>query len=593
MWLVVAAVTLGAFAEDGVRLASRVLLDRATFLSPQHLWRGPLLNLAVLVIPAMLVMALGPAARRANRLVILGSFFVAMEVLLLFPRVALWAAALLALGVAVSAGRMADRYASTILRLARALSIACVVVALSWGVGFNVWRYVAGNRAIAALPAAAPAAPSVILIVLDVVRAQSMGLYGEPAPTTPFLERFAASCVNYTRAIAPSSWTLPSHSTLFTGRWPTELSADWDVPLDDEYPTLAEHFSAGGYATGAAVANYLYTYYEFGLNRGFAHYDDYGISLGETGNRTVVGDRLARTWNQLTGGDWVPGRKRAGEVQEDIWGWIDRQDGRPVFVFLNWYDAHDPYDPPGEWREPFAMSEPPGRRTDPVDPAPGREVVNEEYRAYLGSIAHLDGELETLVAELERRDMLENTLLVITSDHGEEFQEHGLLRHGHTLYLPSIHVPLLICPPGGRAADLRPTVETPVSLRDVPQTILATTGLDLLGPRWPGYDLLALAEQGGTPTDERTACRSPAVSFVRRPPGEGPWMEGSSEVIRSVVEGRFHLIATDRGVEELYDIDTDPMEQQDLRSTPVADSVLPSLRAALDDPDPCGDSVAP
>lgn len=582
LWIVVAAAFAGALGESGLRFASRVLLHRPTPLDPQSVWLGPLLNLAVLAAPMAVVAAVGHAQRRPVRLVFLGVFYASLQVLLLVPPVGIVADAVLALGIASVAARYTARQPSAGVRRARWLSMvlvgaSVVLVALTAGGG-----YLRERHALATLPPISTPKPNVLLVVLDAARAQSMGLYGGPVKT-PFLSRLASQCIDYRRAIAPSSWTLPSHASMFTGRWPQNLTADWTVPLDRRFPTLAERLAAHGYATGAAVGNFLYTTYEFGLSRGFAHYDDYPAELSDAGMRSTIGDHIARAWNRIAHDYVVPGRRTAGAIRKDILRWIDARDGRPFFVFLNWYDAHSPYDPPPPWRHAYTTGEPPTRgvvlQTDHLDSA----MVDGLRDAYRGSIGYLDSELDSLVRDLGRRDLLRHTVLIVTADHGEEFAEHGYLEHGATLFYPALHVPLLICPPPNDALGGQ-RVDEPVSLRDIGATILAMAG-GTPGVELPGFDLLALAR--ATADDSVRACHSPAISYVRRPPGGGQWYEGSSRTIASIVLGKYHLIRTDQGREELFDLDADPLEQHDLRPMAEFASLRHRLEAAMAHPNEC------
>ena len=158
----------------------------------------------------------------------------------------------------------------------------------------------------AAFRETAPSAANVILIVLDTVRAESLSLYGYHRDTTPNLTRLAARGVRFDRAFATAPWTAPSHASMFTGRWCHELSVGWNRPLDGTSPTLAEFLGARGYATAGFVANTTYCSYETGLDRGFAHYEDYDVTLhavllcscaGATHaelRRQAPGDRLCR-----------------------------------------------------------------------------------------------------------------------------------------------------------------------------------------------------------------------------------------------------------------------------------------------------------
>src|SRR5262249_3096125 len=245
-------------------------------------------------------------------------------------------------------------------------------------------------------------------------------------------------------------WTLASHGTMFTGRYPHELSADWLTPLDDSYPTLAEFFGERGYLTAGFVSNTRYCSYEHGLDRGFAHYEDYPVSA----EQIVVSSSLVRFLSTMpplretTANREFPPRKSAAEINRAFLNWVSRQEQRPFFAFLNYFDAHAPYRPPPPFDLRFGR-----KRASAWNRLARTELIPQwelkaMYDAYDGALAYIDTQLGSLFEELGHRGVLENTLVIITSDHGEEFGEHGLLDHGNSLYFPSIHVPLVVYFPG-------------------------------------------------------------------------------------------------------------------------------------------------
>jgi hypothetical protein len=166
---------------------------------------------------------------------------------------------------------------------------------------YQLWR----------LPAPSPNTPDVLLIVLDTVRADRFGSYGYDRPTTPFLDRLAGQGVRYENAIAPSSWTLPSHSTLFTGRFAYEHGAMLNVPLSARYPTLAEVLAARGYATVGIAANNGVLSKGFGLTRGFLHWESQFFNLFDSAKRTVFGREILHRWlaRLITTLDWIVCRR--------------------------------------------------------------------------------------------------------------------------------------------------------------------------------------------------------------------------------------------------------------------------------------------
>ena len=214
--------------------------------------------------------------------------------------------------------------------------------------------------------------PNVLLLVLDTVRADRMSLYGYERRTTPVLERLAERGIRFDEARATAPWTLPSHASFFTGRWPHELDVQWLTPLRGNFPTLSEYLGSRGYATAGFVANTLYCSYETGLDRGFTHYDDYVLEklmplrtawlvdhfmqlvsdLGVYVGRTLdVGPFRPMQESWIASLFVVDRRKDAGSVQREFVHWLSqrRKPARPFFAFLNFYDAHAPYVlPPGQ-----------------------------------------------------------------------------------------------------------------------------------------------------------------------------------------------------------------------------------------------------
>ena len=306
--------------------------------------------------------------------------------------------------------------------------------------------------------------------------------------------------MRFDHAFSTSSWTLPSHASLFTGHWPHEQTADWTSPLDETHVTLAEYLGAHGYDTAGFVANLDYCGRQTGLARGFVHYEDYPISPTEIFARYLgLGRRidlvsLGFMVDKLLGGR--SGRstptlplsrehaKPGAQIDRDFLNWLSWQQtrGRPFFAFLNYVDAHPPYevvDPsarafglrPSSWRDLSVLS-----RWNELDKTrlPPRDI-RMAFDLYDDGIGYLDRQLELLLGDLAKRGVLEDTLVIVTSDHGEHLGDHRLFFHGCSLYRQLVEVPLVIVDP---QSDLAQRVVTdPVSLRDIPATIA-----DLLMP---------------------------------------------------------------------------------------------------------------
>ena len=363
---------------------------------------------------------------------------------------------------------------------------------------------------------------NVILIVLDAVAAGHMNLYGYERPSSPSLVEVAERGIRFDAVQSTSSWTLPSHASMFTGRWPHELSASWRTPLDRTYPTLAEFLSSQGYATAGFIANTQYCASDSGLDRGFTEYHDFifpflaGFRMAVLVNRPLqslrwldgfLENRLALSTSKLYQKyiSWLlaSDRKEAQTVNDQFLEWLERRaPDRPFFAFLNYFDAHWPYELPPERIHRFGIGPRNSRQKALIDnwwALDKRGVSPQElgfvYDAYDDCIADFDEQLGRLFDELDRRDDLEPTWVIIVSDHGESFGEHpGIYCHGTSLYQTELHVPLVIIPPA--ATTPRRNVSETVSLRDLAATIIDLTGLKVRCP-FPGDSLAVLERQAG------------------------------------------------------------------------------------------------
>jgi arylsulfatase A-like enzyme len=556
----------------------------------RHLvWMVPLVD-AILFTLIGLVLALAhrawprlvTPARAFGALVFIGVY----GVLLLFDQLHPVTTVLLAAGLGVQATRLVHPRLGPIAGFARksATGLATVLVVLI--VGFTLQEHFGERRALARLPAATPGAPNVLLIILDTVRGMSLSLYGYPRPTTPEIERWARSGVAFERAFSEAPWTLPSHASMFTGRHAHELETSWRTALKPGTLTLAEALGRRGYATAGFVANVGYTSRETGLARGFARYEDYRFNAGEALMSAPLTQWLHGKYQRRFNWADLRPEKSAAEIAGRFTGWLDQRDTtRPFFAFLNYVDAHRPYEPPAPFRARFEtqLGRPnelapwkvlarlerahPEARISPSQAIPAMDL-------YDGELAYLDFEIGRLLRELEARGLLENTIVVLTADHGEAFGEHGMMNHGNTLYRPLLQVPLVIVYPGHVPAGVR--VREPVSLRDLAATIadLSYGG----NAEFPGRSLAA--HWNGT---EAGAAAGPLLAaHVRKLIRQPDWWPASRGEMYSLVQGGFHYIVNQgTGTEELFDLENDITEQHDLAATPAGQRELPNLREAL------------
>lgn len=486
-----------------------------------------------------------------------------------FPGVMHFGSILLAAGISIQLLRVTRNRVGGFLRTARWVTAGLAAIVLLLGSAQRLSRWNSERRALAGLPASSPMRPNILLLILDTVRAPSMSLYGYSRPTTPNLERLADRAVVFDYALATTSWTLPSHATIFTGRLPTELLADWRVPFGPTHLTLAEYLFTQGYETAGFVGNLIYTARSSGLSRGFVHYEDHKISLP----LLVENFGGLRGWRRLllrSFGDeqseWGREVKSAPDINEAFLTWLSNRSARtstPFFAFLNYMDAHSPYRPhrqlTGGSSSAPVWTRPSGAFGDPRMLAVLREL-------YEGEIAFLDLHINKLLQELDARGLLENTLVVITADHGEEFGENQRsVEHGKSLFLPVLRVPLVIVHPRKVPQGLR--ITRPVTTADLPATILRLGGM---APALPGNPLSRFWDSGG---QENQAEQTPLLAELRPGPWAPSWALVQSGRIVSLVRGSLHYIRYGDGQEELYDIVADPWERSGLDLTTAADTL--------------------
>ncbi|WP_240907131.1 sulfatase [Paludisphaera rhizosphaerae] len=512
------------------------------------------------------------------------------------------AALFLACGLALRIGPLIDGQAERFGRLIRLSfpALALGTAASAWLIHERVES--AEERALAAAAPARPGAPNVLLLVLDTVRAECLSLHGHDRTTTPNIDRLASRGVLFTQARTTAPWTAPAHASLMTGRWPHELSVAPGEPLDASFPTLAEVLGREGYATAGFIGNIYCCNGLYGIGRGFARYEDAYENQAPSFLETLYSSGLGRRVLQTMGHPMDPTdeaalpRKTAEMLNRDMLGWLDQRPAdRPFFAFINYYDAHRPYRfyTPPESRFGKAALSPAdqealertcfeaiaGRPGDSglTPEQAGQELTQFYHDAYDTCIAYIDQQLGLLFDEMERKGLLENTLIVVTSDHGEEIGERGRLVHGASVYSTEAHVPLVVVPPSRWSGPQ--VVAEPVSLRDVPATIAQWTGLGASSP-FPGHPLTQLAAND----QDRPATRSPVlcelehiIAFPLDEPVPPPFGPARSLVARDRI-----YIRRPEGSEELYDLRFDPMEIVDLAKDPGSAPTIEQFRQELD-----------
>jgi arylsulfatase A-like enzyme len=402
--------------------------------------------------------------------------------------------------------------------------------------------------------------PNVLLVVVDTLRADHLDLYGYERQTAPSLTARAAQGVVFERAMAPSSWTVPSMASLFTGQYAYThgLYDEYHWMLDPDVPTLAETFREAGLSTVCVMSNPLLDDLN-GALRGFEQVESVPVA-------------------------------NAAQVNRAFLDWLDAHLDERFFATVHYFDPHDPYAAPGDalgrflkpdfadratpslWKtlqRPVRRTLRNGSEDTGVDDLSDKErsQVARMEELYDSEIVYWDEHFAALLEELSARGALDDTVLLVTSDHGESFAEHGMLGHGRDLHRELIHVPLVLLNSGeapGRRDEL-------VSLLDIAPTLLRLAGVDgsaLGGPPFVGRDLLRAEE----PRE---------FLFAQTSHGERV-MDGGMLELQAVLTaggGKALRVAGEEQL-EIYETLGDPEEQ---RPVELGGAVHARLLRALDD----------
>jgi arylsulfatase A-like enzyme len=383
----------------------------------------------------------------------------------------------------------------------------------------------------------------VLLITLDTTRADRLGSYGHAAASTPNLDRLAAGGVRFARALSPVPLTLPAHASLMTGRNPFRhgVRNNGHYALPTDVPTLAEQFRDAGYDTAAFVSSFVLDR-QFGLARGFAVYDDtldHASSTSAGAMTTLDVERRGdRTVAAATA--WLRTRRPTGAAAAGA-------PGRPYFLWVHLYDAHDPYTPPPPYAERFAAT------------------------PYDGELAFVDAQVGALLTAAGEASGAP-PLVAVAGDHGESLGEHGESTHGLFVYDSAIRVPLILSWPGG----LEPRVVEPtVRLVDLAPTLTALAGVPGAPAGVDGRDVTPLA-RGLAPPDT-PATQDPAA-YAAYAETLFPQFFMNWAPLRAIDDGRWKFV--DAPEPELYDVAADPGESSNRYAAEPA--VARRLKAQLE-----------
>lgn len=394
---------------------------------------------------------------------------------------------------------------------------------------------------------------NVLLVVVDTARADKFGCYGHPGGLTPRIDALAAEGVCFQRAVAHAPWTLPSTASLLTSLHPEQHGAGGFLdlaplergegpriafrPLAEEVQTVTESFRSAGWRTGAIV-NVDFLDEGFGLTQGV---DDLDARWYES-NQEV---------------------RSATQTTDLALDWLAEHGDEPFFLLAHYFDAHAVYEPPKEFRERFAAPQDRadsnfifGTRSHMLLLRAGKleldaGLIERAERLYEAELAYVDEQVGRLVAGLADNGLDQNTLVVVTADHGEEFLEHGGFEHGHSLYDELVRVPLVLRLPGTIAPDQR--LGGTAGLLDVAPTICDLVGLDVPNA-FQGHSLVEAIREGKGLERGMLA----HGNFWGEPLAS--WESGGWKLIMTPVPGGEPRV-------ELYDLLNDPEEQRDLAAS--------------------------
>jgi len=350
------------------------------------------------------------------------------------------------------------------------------------------------------------ASPNVVFITIDTLRPDHLGCYGDKQIGTPNIDTLAADGTRFERAYTAVPVTLPSHTVIFTGTYPT-LSGVHDFAANKLSPTqatLASVLKDNGYTTGAVIGSAVLDS-RFGLNHGFDfYYDHFDFNRLQESNLDEM--------------------ERPGNIVADVTlDWLSKNYQKKFFLWMHLYDPHYPYRPPPPYSEQY------------------------KDRPYDGEIAFADAQVGRLIEFLKNKGLYQNTLIILSGDHGESLGEHGEKTHGFFIYNATLHVPLIIHLPGDMHAR---TVQNLVNLADIMPTVLAALNIQIPA-QVQGQSLLPLM----SPKKEDNARSLYAETFL-------PRLHFNWSELRGVETETYHFI--DAPKPELYDLRKDSGETHNL-----------------------------
>jgi len=424
--------------------------------------------------------------------------------------------------------------------------------------------------------AAAPEKPNILLIMIDTLRADHVSCYGYPKPTTPNLDRLASEGVRFDTVYTAAPWTMPSTMSFLSSLYPTVHGAtSYERRASLRVPTLAKRLKRLGYARTAAFTSNPTVNARFGFANGFDLYDDYTIALTyELG--LFDADPAARA-KSLVDSVTAPAVTRAA----DEWLTKNGRAQAPWFLFLLYFDPHFAYVPPPPWHRKFDPHPDAPSRKRPISPFDllkkdsTPDDLEHVVALYDGEVGHTDACIGRLVDRLDALGLRDDTLVVVISDHGEEFLDHGNILHGNTLHGELTRAILIFRQPGSKLPAGR-IVTAPATHIDLVPTLLDYIGAPP-DPECQGKTRLPALLAASPPPAPPSGTVPPGPTSPTRPTGPTPalaldkeepfFLEGTTprESFRAVILGPWKLIRDlESASEQLYHLPSDAAERKNL-----------------------------
>jgi arylsulfatase A-like enzyme len=424
--------------------------------------------------------------------------------------------------------------------------------------------------------AADPAKPNIVFIVMDTARADHLSCYGYKRPTTPNTDRVAREGALFRNVIAPSSWTLPSHASMFTGLFPSEHGADHlSQYLPPEIPTAASLLRDRGYKT-LGCSNNPYVGQLTGLSRGFEEFEEsWRRQKGRFFSDVIY--KIYKMHMESRDPSLSVADEGAARTTKFVSNWIQQNHAEPFFIFINYLEPHAPYRPPLPHRTAFMN---PGVSKSEIDAAisysgdaqnwifpsqPSPNILAVSEALYDGEISYVDSKIGVLYQVLSNLNILDNTLLIITSDHGENLGEHDLYGHSYGVFNTLLEVPLVIRHPKYFTAGS--VIAQKVQTTDIFQTIMQAAGMPQKAAPSPLSKSLIERVKSQAYPDVCIVKRDRPTNLLRFARWTGKDASHIDVDFRAIIADGYKYIRSSGGGEELYNLESDPVESSNLIST--------------------------